>query len=139
MLYYNNKKLGGILIESKKNKSNFIFNIGIGINVNETIEDFPSYMQKNATSLKILSGKTVQRELLLAHILNSIDEKLYNIQESSIIKEWMKYCNHLDSEISVKHNGENIKGIFKQINKKGQAIISKNGENFIFDGPIISI
>ena len=138
-MYFNNKKLGGVLIESKKNKNNFIYNIGFGINVNESFEDFPLCIQDNSTSLKIASGEIIQRELLLANILTSIDKKLHNIKESFIIEEWMRYCNHLGSEILVKHNGKKIKGIFKEINQNGQAIINSNGNNIIFDGPIINI
>ena len=138
-LYYENKKLGGVLIESKYNSSNSIYNIGFGINVNESINDFPKNIKNYSTSLKIVTGEKIQRELLLANILNCIDKNLCDIKESFIIKEWMKYCNHINSEILIKQNGGKIKGIFKKINQRGQAIINKNGQNIIFDGPILNI
>ncbi len=67
----NGKKVGGILCESKISggliKS---LVIGIGLNVNETIDDFPKDLRLNATSLIIKSGIQYQLELLLANILN---------------------------------------------------------------------
>ena len=47
-IMYKNKKLAGILIESKISKLNDkkIFNIGLGINVNEHYLDFPHELQK---------------------------------------------------------------------------------------------
>ncbi len=52
----NEKKLGGILIEKKKD--NIV--IGIGINVNEDLEHINPLVKKYSTSLKIMSNLSIQ-------------------------------------------------------------------------------
>ena len=69
-IIFNKKKLGGILIESRKNNDTYTFNFGIGLNVNET--NFPSELKNSSTSLKEIKGQVIQREPLLAFILNEL-------------------------------------------------------------------
>ena len=63
---YENSKLGGILIEQIKQH----FIIGIGINVNDS--NFDSSIEKEASSLYSILGRPIQREPLLAFILNNL-------------------------------------------------------------------
>ena len=99
-IYAKDKKIGGILIETKKIKNTIFFNIGFGINVNESEEDFPDSLKKNAISLRMLTNENIQREILLAKILNSLDNIITEKKESFIIDNWMKYCNHIDNKIN---------------------------------------
>tara|TARA_B100001964_G_C14148062_1_gene560680 strand:+ start:454 stop:1218 length:765 start_codon:yes stop_codon:yes gene_type:complete len=135
-IMYDNKKLGGILIESKKSLSNYIFNIGIGLNVNEDINDFPSDLKNKAISLKMIKGDPIQREPLLASIFNALDELISNINYNDIIEEWMNDCMHKNNKIKFKYKNQMISGIFKNINKHGQAIIDHKKMLFFYDGPI---
>ena len=136
-LYIENKKIGGILIESKLNNNNLILNIGFGINVNENPDDFPEDIINYATSLKTIYGQPIQRELLLANILNSIDQLLQNINPLQLAEEWNKGCLNIDKSISFNYKSQIRTGIFKKINSKGQSIIEYNKEKIIFDGAII--
>ena len=58
-VFLNNKKICGILIESKTINGILYFNIGIGINVNEDKKDFPKEIKESATSLKIESNQFI--------------------------------------------------------------------------------
>ena len=135
-ILYKNKKLAGVLIESKKNKDGYIFNIGIGINVNEETDDFPSYLKNKISSLKIINNKSIQREPLLGCILNELDHLIINADYSQLIKEWMQYCKHINKMIKFKNNNEYVNGIFKNINASGQAVIEHNLKSIIYNGPI---
>ncbi|MPN39162.1 Bifunctional ligase/repressor BirA [bioreactor metagenome] len=72
----NNKKVCGILTEmsGEMDRVNYIV-MGIGINVNTN--SFPEEINSIATSLKIETGREVDRKLLVAGILNNF-ENLYN-------------------------------------------------------------
>ena len=72
-LMFEGKKLGGVLIESKINNNSNILNIGIGLNVNDDIFEYPEDLKNNVISLKEIIGKPIQRELLLAFILNELE------------------------------------------------------------------
>ena len=135
-IIYKNKKLAGILIESKKCKSEYLFNIGIGMNINEEIEDFPSELKNKTTSLKIINKNLIQREPLLATILNELDQLIDSTDYNYILNEWMKHCSHLDENIKFKDEDKFTNGIFKKINKNGQAVIENNFEPIAYDGAI---
>lgn len=74
----NNRKVCGILTEmnGELNRINYII-LGIGINVNIDMDDLPEELKDTASSLKIESGKTIDRRKLVALILNNF-EPLYN-------------------------------------------------------------
>jgi BirA family biotin operon repressor/biotin-[acetyl-CoA-carboxylase] ligase len=71
-IYYNGKKLCGILAESEIVNSNTYLLIGIGINVNN---DFFNDKDENlnAVSLKEITGKQINRNFLIAEILNEFE------------------------------------------------------------------
>ena len=129
----NGKKVGGILCESKISggviKSMVI---GIGLNVNETITELPKEVHYNATSLMIESGKQYQAEILLANILNQLEHRIQdknNIQ----LTNWEERCAHLNQRVTFRSGNENIKGVFKGLSSIGQAVITINNEEVIFD------
>ena len=133
-IMYKNKKLGGILIESKGiNKK---LNIGIGLNVNESYEDFPDDLREIAISLKEIIGYPIQREPLLAFILNELNDLIGFNDTQVIINSWIQYCIHKNKQISFSQNGIEINGIFESINEFGQALIKHDGKFVNYDGVI---
>ncbi|KAA0550234.1 biotin--[acetyl-CoA-carboxylase] ligase [Bacillus sp. BGMRC 2118] len=73
----NGKKTVGILTEmqAESDRINAII-IGIGINVNQGLDDFPHELREKATSLRIESGVIVNRSALIQVVLMKL-EKLY--------------------------------------------------------------
>ena len=84
----NKKKIGGILIETKKKHNIIYLVIGIGLNINQ--EEIPEKLQNLASSLLIENSRTVQREPLLAFILNEF-EKTYKNNRDTWIAEWKEH------------------------------------------------
>ena len=135
-IYFKDKKIGGILIETKRKEEEVFFNIGIGINVNENLEDFPEELQDTAESIKIISGKPVQRELLLAYILNDIDKLLRNLNLDNLINTYNNKCISINNKVSFKYKNKLETGIFKKINREGQAMVEFNNQLIINNGAI---
>lgn len=70
-------KVGGILCESGAGTRNASFQvIGIGINVNGTPEDFPEELRRQATSIRHESGRIVDRNRLIAQVLQELESCL---------------------------------------------------------------
>ena len=67
-IYYRQSKLGGILTEVEKVDRSIFLIIGIGINANLDAVDIAPLI-KESTSIKIISGKDIEREQLLSKIL----------------------------------------------------------------------
>jgi BirA family biotin operon repressor/biotin-[acetyl-CoA-carboxylase] ligase len=69
-------KVCGILTEmSVEGESGALQHIitGIGVNVNQTEEDFPPELREMATSLRMVKGEAIPRGLLAAEIINALD------------------------------------------------------------------
>ena len=138
-IIYENKKIGGVLIESKILQKTTYLNIGFGINVNENEMDYIPNIKNNANSLKKIVGEEIQREILLANILNAIDKLLIKKNEKKIIEYWISLCSHIDKKINVIYKKNIIETIFKTINNNGQAILHYKNNDITFDGPILNI
>ena len=99
-----------------------------GLNINE--EQIPEEINHIASSLKIENNNSIQREPLLAFILNEF-EKLYNKNPSVWVSEWKKYCNHINKNICFHKGSDLIERCFIDIGNNGEAIINANSEEII--------
>ena len=135
-IMYNDKKLGGILIESRRIDNQIFLNIGIGLNINECYQDFPDNLSNTAISLREIAGHPIQREPLLACILNELDKMIDEIDTAFLINTWMENCIHINQQISFSENNKPINGVFKTINEFGQAVINNNNDYMNYDGAI---
>ena len=129
-ILFNEKKIGGILVETEINKENIKTIIGIGINLN--INKKESWWG----DLSKFSLETRRNELI-----NVILKEFLNIFDNSYdnwLYDWKESCIHMNKEIEI-YDGEHFqkKAIFKDINTQGNAIIeSKEGEEIIATGQI---
>lgn len=132
----NQKKVGGILAESKQFNNDIFVVMGIGLNVNE--QELPLEISESATSLRLEKKSPIQREPLLASILNSF-ESMYNLDDKKWIESWNSHCLHLNSDVKFHHGNETILGTFLEINNIGEAIININGNNQKFSTGIVNL
>jgi len=121
------KKCGGILCETRV-ASELVSKmvLGLGLNVNETKNDFPEEIRDRVSSIYINTGFSNQRELICA-IFTTYFEQLLN-DLTSTYRFWNEYCSHIEKEVSFNFNQKNHTGIFKGVNDQGKAIIDINGE-----------
>ena len=125
-IYYSSKKIGGILCESKiKNKEIDKIVIGIGINVNETIEEHPDNIQNDISTMFSITNHAHQRELIVAEFVNYFEKLLNKISENSkmIVDEWQSLCMHMNQDISFYEKEKINKGVFIGLNEDGYAKI----------------
>ncbi len=117
----NKKKIAGILLESVSsgNKLEKVV-IGIGLNVNQIT--FHGNYNVEPTSLKIeLENQRINRETLLAEILNNFEETLYRFvyNKKYILNEWKEHCSMIGERISITDGDKEIFGIFDDIDDDG--------------------
>lgn len=116
-LYLNNKKLGGILIETNisLNRVNWAI-VGIGINVNIDKENIP----KNATSIKEELKRDVPLECLFSSILDKINKIYLNIENiSELVGKIKERCLSIGKEGMF----EDIRGRAIDIDKGGRLVV----------------
>jgi BirA family biotin operon repressor/biotin-[acetyl-CoA-carboxylase] ligase len=67
-------KVAGVLVEMRaQEKAAHLAIAGIGVNVNQSREDFPKELQRRATSLAMALGKQVDRQNFAIALLRELD------------------------------------------------------------------
>ena len=70
----NGRKVAGVLVEMRAQKNApHVAVVGIGINVNQCREDFPTKLQESAISLAIALGQQVDRQEFAVALLQNLD------------------------------------------------------------------
>lgn len=131
-ILYKNKKICGILsqFKSKGNNVDRVV-VGIGVNVNQTV--FPKELSDTSTSLRIIKGEKINKDIFLADILNKFAfyyEKFENNEINDIINKWKSNMSMLHKVISFNTSDTNkYKGEVVDITDKGELVVEKeNGE-----------
>lgn len=121
-----NKKVAGVLIESSSRgeKVERVV-IGIGVNVNQT--SFQGSYNIQPTSLKLENGENIERETLLAELLNVFEENLGQVISNYkwVLKEWKERCKMIGEKISVSDGEKTKNGIFDDIDENGFMILKE--------------
>ncbi|MFC2034561.1 biotin--[acetyl-CoA-carboxylase] ligase [Chloroflexota bacterium] len=120
----NNRKVSGILIESdvQVNVVNYII-IGIGINVNLRLADFPEILPI-ATSLSNELGREVSRLSIIRYLLVEM-ERLYLTLSAggSVYEEWRDNLITLGQEVRVKTGEATYEGIAESVARDGSLLL----------------
>lgn len=115
-IYFKNKKIAGILTEAMTSvETGLVTDVIIGLGINFSIEDFPEELKEKAGSL-FMPPSPISRNELISEIWNCFyntdpDELFYLYKERSIV---------LGKEITFQRNGQNEKGMAKDISNTGQ-------------------
>ena len=133
-LYYGNRKLAGILINStiKANMMDVSI-IGIGLNVNQVqFQDWPTH----PISMKMITGKDYDLQPLMEHIAERIITKVELLKNSptaierAYLKRLFRYQTWADYEV-----GENVRKLFMAgIDPFGRLMMMDDTDNsYCFD------
>lgn len=132
-VYYEGKKIAGILIETQINPRSGITDwlvIGCGIN----LVDFPENVSHPATSIYYETGKTITVEQsvdeLMRYFVNYL--QLYNQYGFAMIREkWLSQAYGINSPITATTSNNRISGTFKDISANGSIVIQLHGNKTV--------
>lgn len=88
-IFVDNKKVCGILTETRINAGNCNIIIGIGVNYLTQIETFPSNIKEIAGSLKAYT-KNITKNAFLAMLIMTIDDIILSFKEDQCFLEYKK-------------------------------------------------
>lgn len=121
----NKKKISGILLESslRKNKVERLV-VGIGLNVNQN--SFKGEFAIEPTSIRYEHGEPVEREKILAELLNNFENLLLTVKESpsDILQNWKERCKLIGEKIEIVQGEKVLYGIFDDIDSDGFLILN---------------
>lgn len=121
------KKVCGVLCEASSSEANLQYVVaGIGVNVNQTVTQFPEEIRTRAASLRLLTGERVDRVDLLVQLLAAIVERLHAVvSENQPIRlsSWRHLCGDLGADVTIRSGGKEVRGIFRDVSEKGEMIV----------------
>ena len=130
----NEKKIAGILCEYYPKNIPAVI-IGIGINVNQT--QFPTDIKEIATSLKLETGKEINRTALIKQLITQLDfqySELKKYKVGTLIKNWTRHTDLFGKTITLKKSSQSITGKAIGLDNLGRLIITnESGEETAFD------
>jgi BirA family biotin operon repressor/biotin-[acetyl-CoA-carboxylase] ligase len=121
------KKVAGILTElhAELDRIKFLI-IGIGVDVNLNQADFPAELRSLASSLKIQSGKPVQRAELAVAVLRELDdeyERLIAGRFTAIADEWEAHCGTIGQDVVIRSGQRQIRGRAESLGEDGALLL----------------
>ncbi len=135
----NGKKLAGILCECIPGNTPAII-VGIGVNLNHT--HFPADLQRTATSLKLETGKDVNRANLVLSLLQNLDseyDEFLHGKTERLIREWTENSDLFGKTVTVHQKGTSLTGTAIGLDPRGRLILQTlNGEQQVLDSGEVS-
>lgn len=134
-IYYNRKKLGGILIENTLTGSTIKSAVvGIGLNINQ--QHFASDLDKKATSVFQILHKQVDLELVMEKIFVYMEKYYLNLKSERYSILQNNYLNRLlnfNKVAEYLQNGQVFEGTIKGVEDSGLLIMEIDNETKTFN------
>lgn len=141
-IYYQQKKLAGILIElnqSSRDVSHTV--IGIGLNVKMPAEQAKEIDQP-WIDLNTISQTKIDRNQLIALLITELDNLLIDFEQKGLkshIERWFKLDCFLHKNVNILIADKKITGICKGIDESGALLLDQNGKITAFVGGEVSL
>src|SRR5579859_5064402 len=121
------KKVAGILTElsAELDRVKYII-LGVGVDVNLNPGEFPAELRKLATSLKIETGRKLDRAELAVQILRELDRDYGRIcsgQFEAVANEWEKHCTTIGHQVTIRLGDRKIQGRAESLDTDGALLL----------------
>lgn len=125
------KKLAGILLESEvRGDQSPSLVVGVGVNVNIGLTDFPPELQKSATSLRMALGRPVDRADLLIELFNQLVEQYRLVDDKALLIQAVRqHCQTLGRRVRVQTARQEFEGWAEDLQEDGALLIRMGDGN----------
>ena len=121
------RKLAGILTEMNAEPDRVRYLVlGMGVNVNQSRDDWPDELSSIATSVHLEQGVLIDRSALATAIIEELDHDYNRVLEGdfrSVASEWETRCSTLGKEVSVQFGKDCISGVAESIDDEGALLL----------------
>ncbi len=127
------RKVAGILTElnAEVDRVKYVI-LGIGVDVNLAERDLPDDLKTLATSVRIASGKKVDRPALAAAILEELDAdyaRLNRGEFKTVAEEWESQCITLGRDVAITVGNREVRGRAESLDEDGALMVrSSHGQ-----------
>jgi BirA family biotin operon repressor/biotin-[acetyl-CoA-carboxylase] ligase len=138
-----NKKVAGILVESAFIGQDIDYAvIGVGVNANTQVTEFPSEVQKTTTTLQEMLHRMIDLPRLFGYLIGQLEFWYIRLRDQgfkAISKHYRRICTTLGQCITVDLGDKRLTGVAKDIGPDGSLILqTATGREAINFGDIVS-
>ena len=131
-LLMDGRKIAGLLSEMEVRDHRVLFVIlGLGLNVNLPLEDLPADLADSAGSLLTVTGRSWDRVLVLAALLECIEKDYLALTEGrldELLERYRRVCLTLGRAVRVALGSTVIKGTAVDVDQKGRLVIEDEAD-----------
>ena len=121
------KKLAGILTELNAELDRIRYLVlGVGVNLNQAVKDFPPEVAKLATSLAIETGAPVDRGAVAARIMEELERDYARIRGGgfeALANEWAQHCSTLGKQVRIQIGDRLVQGRAESLDAEGALLV----------------
>lgn len=121
------RKVAGVLTELSADTERIRFAIlGIGVNLNSRLADFPPELAEAATSLREARGEVVPRALFTAALFSTLEKWLFIHADEGfepVRARWSALSSTLGHEVVVRSERSELRGVAQEIDETGALLI----------------
>lgn len=130
------RKLAGILAEAHWPSENEVaVVIGIGLNVNWP-KELPEELRDIATAISHVAGREVDREEVLVHLVERLDQRYEELLAGDIVGSWRERSATLGRRVRVDLGRETVEGVAHDVTDEGHLIV---GDRTIAVGDVVHL
>jgi len=139
----NNLKVAGILVESAFIGNDIDYSvIGIGINANMALADFPQTLQGKVTTLQMKLHRRVDLARLFGYLIGQLEFWYLRLRDKgfkAIEPHYRRLCTTLGSQVSINLGDSQISGLAKGLEPDGSLIVqTPKGRQIVRSGDVVS-
>jgi BirA family biotin operon repressor/biotin-[acetyl-CoA-carboxylase] ligase len=125
------KKIAGILTElaAEPDRVHWVV-VGVGVNVNARVEDFPEELRSEATSVLLERGTPAPRALFTAACLTALEgwvDRHADEGFEAVRAAWRERSVTLGREVLVRMDGRELRGVAEDIDEQGALVVRGPG------------
>ena len=139
-LQLNRKKVCGILVETLPGRSDRLV-IGIGLNVQNSLQEAPVELRDIATSVVDETGFEWELTDVLSQLLQCLEERLKRLgaNEIPLQTEWARHCVLTGRRVSLEAAGQRVEGMCRGIDANGAILLEDGGQTKSWFGGVVRV
>lgn len=136
-LLIDGKKICGILCEMRVQGDFMVVVIGVGINIQGDLAQYPPELREIVTTLEMVSGIRFERDVLLESFLNQLDQILAEQQAGlmeKLVREWEESSSSIGRKVCFQWEGRKQEGNIIGLNPRGNLKVQiQNKEELVLN------
>jgi BirA family biotin operon repressor/biotin-[acetyl-CoA-carboxylase] ligase len=100
--------------------------LGVGLNVNQAMSDFPPELRKTATSLRLVLGRPVSRPEVAIAVLRELDHDYARATSDAfeaVIDEWEERCTTIGRGVTIQVGQRRVQGVAESLDADGALLV----------------